>query len=482
LWLNMMYPRLELLRELLAEDGSIWIMLDDNEIHYLKIICDEVFGRRNFINQISIKMKQTAGASGGGEDKKLKKNIEYILVYAKNNNSSIGFQKFNDVYDEEDLFSVIDDMEANGKSWKYTSILINKGEFVEERIIYDGAGEEISVKKYKNIQRETINSLQRKGTSREMAYSANFENIFSDTNAQTSIRTRIIDEFQSLNEDELLIAEYVPRSGRDKGKVVQHYYISPTIRRVIWLHDTAVQQKNRILKLEKTGTFWGNFPLNNLTKEGNVQFPNGKKPEALLKKIFELATNEGDLVLDSFLGSGTTAAVAHKMNRRYIGIEIGQHAQTHVVPRLQKVIDGEQGGISGSLNWQGGGSFRFCELGESVFDAYGSINPSITFPDLAAHVWYLENRIPFAPQDTPSPLLGLYKGRAYYLLYNGILGDKRPQGGNVLTKKVLAELPNLMEFLSQGVEVTIYGEATRLTDLTEQGIAFKQIPYDISAK
>jgi len=109
-WLAMMYPRLEILCELLAEDGSIWVTIDDNEGHYLKVIMDEVFGRANFINQISAKMKQTAGASGGGEDKKLKKNIEYLLVYAKNYNGSGGFKKFNDVYDEEDLFELIDEM------------------------------------------------------------------------------------------------------------------------------------------------------------------------------------------------------------------------------------------------------------------------------------------------------------------------------------------------------------------------------------
>ena len=106
-WLSMMYPRLMLLRELLAEDGSIWITIDDNEAHYLKVMMDEVFGRSNFINQISVKAKNTAGASGGGEDKKLKKNVETVLVYVKNNDSTSGFKRFNDVYEEIDLFDLI---------------------------------------------------------------------------------------------------------------------------------------------------------------------------------------------------------------------------------------------------------------------------------------------------------------------------------------------------------------------------------------
>ena len=153
----MMYPRLELLRSLLAEDGSIWVTIDDNEAHYLKVIMDEVFGRKNFINQISVKMKLTAGASGGGEDKKLKKNIEYVIVYAKNYDN--GFQKFNDVYEEENIFDLIDEMEANDQSWKYTSVLLDKGTFIEERTIFDGSGEPIKIKKYKGLKRTTVTDL-----------------------------------------------------------------------------------------------------------------------------------------------------------------------------------------------------------------------------------------------------------------------------------------------------------------------------------
>ena len=127
------------------------------------------------------------------------------------------------------------------------------------------------------------------------------------------------------------------------------------------------------------------------------------KPERLIQRILQIATNENDLVLDSFLGSGTTAAVAHKMNRRYIGIEIGEHAKTHVVPRLKKVIDGEQGGISQAVGWQGGGSFRFCELGVPVFDRHGSLNPKIKFADLAAYIWFLQTHTPFAFSDGLQP-------------------------------------------------------------------------------
>ncbi len=187
-------------------------------------------------------------------------------------------------------------------------------------------------------------------------------------------------------------------------------------------------------------------------------------------------TCEKELVLDSFLGSGTTAAVAHKMNRSYIGIELGEHAQTHCQTRLQKVVDGEQGGISKAVDWQGGGGFRFFKLGEAVFDEYGSLNTEIKFPTLAAHIWYLENKTPLHGQAN-SPLLGIYNVTAYYLLYNGILGDRRPAGGNVLTSNVLNGLPDIQ---SQE-KIVIYGESCRLgaTRLQQANITFKQIPYDV---
>lgn len=215
-------------------------------------------------------------------------------------------------------------------------------------------------------------------------------------------------------------------------------------------------------------------------KEGGIEFPKSKKPEALLKRVIELSTGAGDLVLDAFLGSGTTAAVAHKMGRRYIGIERGEHAVTKCLPRLKSVIAGDPNGVSQSLGWQGGGGFRFHALGEPVFDADGGINPAVRFASLAAYLWHFETGEP-AARPFDSPLLGIHDGTAYYLLYNGILGDRRPQGGNVLTSQVLAHLE--AAFPHDGPR-TIYGETTRLGEarLREACITFRQIPYDIKAR
>jgi adenine-specific DNA-methyltransferase len=340
-------------------------------------------------------------------------------------------------------------------------------------------------------------------------YSENFGNIFSDTNAQTSIRSRIVDEFQSLEDDEMLIASYTPRSGRDKGQVVEHFYISPTIRRVIWLKDTAIKRKNSIVKRDKLGTLWTSFNWNNVTKEGDVQFPNGKKPEALLQTIFELATETDDLILDSFLGSGTTAAVAHKMGRRWIGIEMGEHAATHCLPRLQKVIDGEQGGISKAVGWQGGGGFRFMKLGAPVFDENGRIHPDVRFATLAAFIWQQETGATLEPSaakrgtpylgthyiaeslpqgdDETQPLAPAIKKPAFacYLLFNGILGDKRPASGNVLTQAVLDALLALHAATPEPTApLLVYGEACRLGEerLRQANATFRHIPYDVKAR
>ena len=261
------------------------------------------------------------------------------------------------------------------------------------------------------------------------------------------------------------------------------------------------------------------------------------KPERLLAEALNIATNPGDLVLDSFLGSGTTAAVAHKMGRRWIGIEMGEHALTHCLPRLQKVVAGEQGGISAAVGWGqskdgqpfDGGGFRLARLGAPVFGADGSIDPGVRFATLAAYIWQQETATAWdAAKGTPgTPYLGahsvfdsysrLMDGRqgpisletsggdgeagtaptteppaptlrsrtAYYLLFNGILGDKRPAGGNVLTHAVLQSLLQLHAATPHpDAPLVVYGEACRLgaARLAQANVVFKHIPYDVKAR
>ena len=401
IWLGLIRERLVILRRLLHPEGTLFMQLNDEEMAYAKVLLDEVFGRANFVNQISVKTKNTAGASGGGEDKRLKKNVEYLLVYARDYAT---FPAFNEVNEEEDLFDLIDGMEADGKSWKYTSIIQDRGVLMETRTVLDGSGLPITVEKYKGVKRTSVNSLVRAGQSREGAYVENFERIFSDTNAQTSIRTRIIDEFNQLGDDELLVAKYVPRSGRDRGTVVEHLYISPSIRRVIWLKDAATKKKSKIVKLERVGTYWSGFNWNNVNKEGAVEFSGGKKPEALMARVLSLATQPGDLVLDSFSGSGSTGAVAHKMGRKWIMVELGEHCHTHIIPRITRLIDGDdRTGISDISGWQGGGGFRYYALAPSLLekDRWGNwvVNKEYNAEMLAAAICKLEG-FTYAPSDT----------------------------------------------------------------------------------
>jgi adenine-specific DNA-methyltransferase len=205
------------------------------------------------------------------------------------------------------------------------------------------------------------------------------------------------------------------------------------------------------------------------------------KPEALMQRVIHIATRADDLVLDSFLGSGTTAAVAHKMGRRWIGIEMGEHAVTHCKPRLDKVIEGEQSGVSEAVGWSGGGGYRFYRLGDAVFDADGRIAQGIRFPTLAAHVWFSETNTPYTDNATTA-VLGAHNGNVYALLYNGILGDRSINGGNVLTAALLDQLRAKAD--GWRGPMVIYGEASRLgaARLKDEGVTFKQTPYDVRAR
>ena len=206
------------------------------------------------------------------------------------------------------------------------------------------------------------------------------------------------------------------------------------------------------------------------------------KPEDLMQRILEMSSNSGDLILDSFAGTGSTAMAAHKIDRKWITIELGEHSTTHILPRASKVLDGEDfGGISQTVDWQGGGGFNFYRLGEVIFNEDGSLKHGISFHALAAHIWYGDTRTALDNHEKTS-LLGVHNGTAYYLLYNGVLGDKRPNGGNVLTSKVLAMLPQHPDY--PNATKVIYGESCRMgaARLKQENIVFKQIPYDVRGK
>ena len=339
-WLSLMRDRLVILRNLLCEDGSIWIQIDDEEQAYLKVLCDEIFGRNNFVNMISVNMKNIAGASGGGEDKRLKKNCEYILIYAKKYDS---MKTFKGAYDYEEISELVKRYKEEGISWKYTSVFLSEGDKEYICSTVDGDGNEIKIFKHTNYVFKAISAVAKEEhiTEKEVYYKYATK-VVRTTMPQSSIRPRVMAKLNEIGfNNDLISIQYVPKTGKNKGIVYTQYYKGDKYNLFAWLSDVTEERDGKLYKKTLQGTYWNyTAGTKNLTKEGGVQFPNGKKPESLISIILNMCTSKGDIVLDSFLGSGTTAAVAHKMNRRWIGIEMGDQAYNHCKVRLDKIIDG----------------------------------------------------------------------------------------------------------------------------------------------
>jgi adenine-specific DNA-methyltransferase len=343
LWLNLMKPRLEILRTLLHNDGSIWISIDAEESHYLKVMCDEVFGRQNFVDEViwqrsysPINLKKT-----------LSRSHDTILVYSKNNN---GFElnKLPRSEDANDRYKNPDDDERG--VWKSSDLSV--GPPIEKNIY------EIKTPSGRLV-------LPPKGYSWRLSK----------------------DRLQEFIEDDRIWF------GPD-GKSV------PSIKRFL------SEVKDGITAM----TLWTYQEVGHnqdAKKEAKVFNDSSvfatPKPEKLMERIIRLATNENDFVLDSFLGSGTTAAVAHKMKRKWIAIELGEHANTHCLPRLKQVVLGtDKGGITEAANWKGGGGFKFYTLAPSLVqkDKYGTeiINPEYN-PNMLAAAMAKQEGFRYQPDD-----------------------------------------------------------------------------------
>lgn len=418
-WLSMMYSRLSLLRELLSADGSIWVAIDDREGHYLKVLMDEVFGRNTFVTTVVWQSRYSRSS-----DTAISLSHNFIHCYA-----------------------------MNPAKWKNVRNRLERTELQE--------------KQFNNPDNDV------RGPWRAIPWDApNIrENLsYPITTPAGNIRLPPVGRCWSRTEEQWneMVASglaYFGKKGDGAPSFKQYLSESPPIvPNTWWGHEEAGHTDEAKKEI--------------ITLFGNEDIFATPKPERLLQRIIHIATNPNDIVLDSFLGSGTTAAVAHKMGRHYIGIEMGDHAKTHCIPRLEKVIGGEQGGISESVNWQGGGGFTFFTLSSPIFNSDGSINPEVKFQTLASFIWHIETN-QAANKKFDSPLLGIHNGVAYYLLYNGILGDRRPESGNVLTRAVLKAIN---EILPHDGPKVIYGESARLgqSRLSAEGITFKQIPYDIN--
>lgn len=469
-WLQMMHPRLQLLRNLLSDDGSIWIQIDDEEQAYLKVMCDEIFGRANFVNMISVNMKNIAGASGGGEDRRLKKNCEYILIYAKNYDL---LDTFRAAYDYEEISELVERYKEEGISWKYTSVFLDEGEKRYIASTVDGDGNEIKIFEHANYVLKSIGAVAKdEGITEKDVYYRYAGRIIRTTMPQSSIRPRVMKRLQEMGySNDLISIEYVPKTGKNKGTVYTQYYKGDKYNLFAWLSDVLEERDGVYYKKTMQGTYWDyTAGTKNLTKEGKVEFPNGKKPEALISRIFSMTTIEGDYVLDSFLGSGTTAAVAQKMNRKWIGIEMGEHAYSHCKVRLDRVIDGEDtGGITKDEKWQGGGGYHFYELAPSLLVKNDKlpiyqINPSYTFEMLCEAICKIEG-FRYKPQD----------------VFHGHSSEKRFI--HITTEFINAGyIKSLSAHLAEGQSLLIYGTKIQSDMVLPDNIEVKKIPKDLLEK
>lgn len=313
-WLSFMAERLKIAKGLLTTEGVIFIQISDIEVAQLKMLCDEIFGENNFLNILSVNMKNIAGASGGGEDKKFKKNCEYILVYAREYTS---LPLFNGSYTYTEMSELIQQYIEDGKSWKYTTVLIDPGEKEYYGSTIDGDGNEIKVYLRKNPVTMSVKQVaKRDGISEKEAYHKYGTKIFRTTNAQSSIRTRIMayrKEEQIL--ESLISIEYVPKTGKNKGKTYEQFYKDDKCNLFVWLKDTSEEIDGVLYKKDLQGTYWdATAGMKNLTKEGNIEFSNGKKPISLLKQIISLYPSKDITVLDFFAGSGSLGHAVISLN------------------------------------------------------------------------------------------------------------------------------------------------------------------------
>lgn len=416
-WLSMMYPRLVLLRQLLREDGSIWITLDDAEAHYCKVLMDEIFGRRNFVANVVWQKKYSPGNNQRG----ISSDVDHVLVYGRSREKlSLNLLPRTD---HQDRAYKNPDNDPRGL-WKASDLTRAEHRDRDYYPITTPSGKDVWPAKGRSWSRPP-QEIERLRADNRLWFGTKGD-------AKPSLK-RFLSEVQ-----EGVVAKALwPRSE---------------------VGDNEAAKKEAVA----------------LNSDNIFGTP---KPEKLLHRVLQLGSSEGDLVLDSFLGSGTTSAVAHKLGRRHIGIEMGEHAESLCLTRLKKVVEGETGGISESIGWSGGGGFKYCVLGEAAFDSFGKINPEVTFSTLASFIWNFETGT-HSKGDLSQPYLGAHEGKAYYLLFNGVLGDRRPKGGNVLTRAVLEMLKS--SYPHAGPKI-VYGETTKLGagSLAAENVTFQQIPYDI---
>jgi adenine-specific DNA-methyltransferase len=341
LWLSLMRDRISILRGLLRPDGFFCCHIDDSEGHYLKVMLDEVFGRPNYLTTFYVQVRYPEKTLK--QDMAFHKEIEQVHVYRKEygatpiqNSKTASFDKFTFYVHE---LATGEETVIGGKK----TIIFKPGQYE----IVEGAGSEDGLKE-----------IWATGTILDGNSSGRFFRDYLAGRATTDGLGALY-KVDGIGDDKYAFRYFTGprRAGATKGKYFQGV---PTNQ----LENPDQTTMSPIENFYDYASFFGNC-----RHEGCVEFRSGKKPEMLLHTILKHFSSPGDLILDSFAGSGTTGAVAHKMGRRWIMVELGEHCHTHIIPRMKKVIDGEdQGGISKAVNWTGGGGFRYYRLAPSLLE------------------------------------------------------------------------------------------------------------------
>jgi adenine-specific DNA-methyltransferase len=377
IWLSQIRHRFEVICRLLADEGTLFVHIDDNELGYLIVLLDEIFGRSNRLYVVTFKQGSATGHKSINPG--CVSTTNYILIYSKKKSA----WKPNRVFTSRD------------RDKRYGQFIVNRQEpYAKWQIITLTK----AFARHANVDEKTARKILKDDPS-------SLEEFVLE-NPGSVIRTARPD-YDSVSEAARAMIDESKRKPLTIFRLARVDHSDMYFKggeRILFYVDKLKEVDGKFVAGEPLTTLWDDILSNNLHNEGGIEFPKGKKPERLIKRCFELTTVPGDLVLDSFAGSGTTGAVAQKMGRRWIMVELGEHCHTHIIPRLQKVVDGEdKGGITEAVGWKGGGGFRYYHLAPSLLekDKWGNwvIHRDYNAAMLAEALCKLEG-FTYAPSDT----------------------------------------------------------------------------------
>jgi len=381
LWLSLIRNRLELIHKLMRDDGTLFVHIDDNELGYIITVLDEIFGRTNRASIVTFKQGSATGHKSINPGVVTTSN--FILIYSKKKLEWKPKRIFTARGERDKRYGqFIENRTARYAKWRFITLTRAFAASLDlpEKGLKKELGDEFEAKltEFVHENAESVIRLAR-----------------PDYNAVSAAARLVIDDSKKRPGEVLLL---------ERDELSDMYFVGG--ERILFYQDKLKVVDGKRVAGEPLTTIWDDILSNNLHNEGGIEFPKGKKPEALIKRCLDLASDPGDLVLDSFAGSGTTGAVAHKMGRRWIMVELGGHAVTHIVPRMKRINDGiDTSGVTEATGWKGGGGFRFYRLAPSLLekDRFGNwiiakeYNAAMLAEALCKHLGFV-----YAPSQNPA--------------------------------------------------------------------------------